>query len=441
MNYKEAREYIESAQEKLGSDYSLRDVMELSRRMGYPQECVKVVHIAGTNGKGSVGNYISSILAKAGYRVGRYVSPAVLDYRERVQLVTGEQGMDRKIKSVFMSEEEVAEGISALCPVCEEMVSEGFGQPTAFEIETVLAFLLFVKWQVDIAVVECGLGGRLDATNILSKPLLCVFTSISLDHMKLLGSSVPEIAREKYGIIREGTTVVSKLQPECESILQRLCQEKKAGLCFMDEQWLLAGSFSVRETVFRYREKQYTLGQGGSYQLENAALALEAVWQLRKKGYHHITDEAITEGLYESRWRGRFEVVADKPFLLVDGAHNAEAAEKLRHSLENYFPGERFVFIMGMFRDKEYEKVIHTLLPLAQKVYAVKAPGERGLESGLLCESVKKQGMSPENVCDCGNMRCALTEALAENQNKKVIVCGSLSILHEVYDFADSCSL
>ena len=221
MDYKEALRYIQNIQERLGSDYSLREVTELSRRLGRPERNLKIIHIAGTNGKGSVGNYISNMLAQAGYTVGRYVSPTLFDYRERVQKVTMVSG---RAESEWMAQEEMAGALTILKEVCEKMCQDGFMQPTAFEMETIMAFWLFNRWKVDVAVVETGLGGRLDATNIIEHPLLCVFTSISRDHMQFLGNTIEEIAAEKYGIIQEGTTVVSCFQEECHLLLEERCK-------------------------------------------------------------------------------------------------------------------------------------------------------------------------------------------------------------------------
>lgn len=449
MKYTEALAYINSIQEKLGSDYSLRDVSELAKRAGNPEKSLKIIHIAGTNGKGSVGNYISNILAKSGYTVGRYVSPAVFEYRERIQKLVCDdcekeetetairlkntENVYSAVKNVYMSEAEMAETVTGLKQICEKMTADGFCQPTAFEIETVMAFLLFRKWNVDVAVVECGLGGRLDATNIIQKPLLCVFTSVSMDHMQILGDSVVKIAKEKYGIIRRETSVVSKYQPECEETLRKVCEEQKAELIFMNPSGLSEGEYRPEKTTFYYQGVPYAIRQGGVYQLENAAIALESVRKLQKMGFWDITEQTIKEGLLESRWPGRFDIISRNPFLLADGAHNVDAAKKLKASLMTYFPNETFSFVIGMFRDKEYEKVLQELMPLAKNVYAVKAPGKRGLESGMLCESVRKAGVPHEKVSDCGSMELAVKKAVLENKNGKIIVCGSLSILQEVY--------
>lgn len=428
MDYKEALAYIEKIENKLGSDYSLRDVEELARRVGHPERSVKVVHIAGTNGKGSVGNYISNILAVSGYTVGRYVSPAVFCYRERIQRISA-----GKASCTYFSEEEMAGTITLLKGHCENMVSEGFCHPTAFEMETVMAFLLFQAWNVDIAIVECGLGGRLDATNIIANPQLVVFTSISLDHMKILGDSVPDIAREKYGIIKENSLVVSKRQAACESILQETCARKGAELVFVEKESIGQSFLGADQTTFVYKNVEYTIRQGGVFQMENAAIAIEAARLLQGRGFENISEESVKEGVLNSRWKGRFELVSENPFVLADGAHNEEAARGLGDSLEAYFPEERFSFVIGIFRDKEYRKILSLLLPLAKNIYAVTAPGPRGLQSWELCQCAGKMGNVP--VYDCGRVEDALQRVLEENRDGKTVVCGSLSILKEVYEF------
>lgn len=442
MDYKEALEYIDTIQARLGSEYSLAEVTELSRRFGRPDRKRKVIHIAGTNGKGSVGNDICYILAEAGYTVGRYISPTIFDYRERIQKIVK---LPDEIRCEYISKEDTAAILTRIQAECEGMIQEGFAQPTAFEIETIMAFLMFCQWNVDMAVVETGLGGKVDATNIIENPLLCVFTSISMDHMKILGDSIYKIAREKYGIIKEGTQVVSKKQMECEELLEKYCLQRNAKLSYMQEEQLEIHRTEIGRTSFSYRGVEYEMRQAGTYQIENAAIAIEAVLQLEKMGFSRIAQEHIKAGLLHSRWKGRFDVVSEEPFVLVDGAHNEEAAKKLSVSLQRYFPGEVFRFVIGVFQDKEYEKLIQCLLPLAKEVFTVTAPGKRGLLSSKLGDSVreileKQSGcqrmvLSARDVHDCETIPGALDWILREKLSEKVVVCGSLSILGEVYRY------
>lgn len=418
MDYEEALAYIQNIQERLGSDYSLAEVTELSERLGRPERNLKIIHIAGTNGKGSVGNYISNMLAQAGYTVGRYISPTLFGYRERIQKVVK---VSEQAESVWITQEEAAEALTILKEKCEEMRQDGFLQPTAFEIETVMSFLLFCQWKVDVAVVETGLGGRLDATNIIEHPLLCVFTSISRDHMQFLGDTIEEIAAEKYGIIQEGTTVVSLYQEKCHSLLEERCRERHAALAYCNANCVK-----------------------GSYQQENAGLAVEVITQLQKMGEFFVSEQQRKEALMYSRWRGRFDVVSEKPFVLADGAHNEDAVKKLCCSLRTSFPEEKFQFIFGVFRDKEYEKMAAELLPLAEKMVTVAPAGKRGLSAGELAGCIQKmneQRGSREACCEvvcCSSVREALKSVCSEPLAAKTVVCGSLSILGEVYAYFET---
>ncbi|MCH5268190.1 MAG: hypothetical protein J1E62_07585 [Lachnospiraceae bacterium] len=510
MDYQEAREYIDNIQESLGSDYSLREVTELARRMGNPEKSLKIIHIAGTNGKGSVGNFIANMLAASGYSVGRYVSPAVVSYRERIQrmIPLGNKADDESevleiaevgtvsshmkvAKAEFISRHAVARILTELRLHCEAMLAEGYRQPTAFEIETVMAFSMCWEWQVDFVILECGLGGETDATNFILNPLLCVVTSISRDHMSLLGDSIPEIAGQKYGIIKENSVVVSARQEECIELLQGICVERKAELYLVQEDDVdrnmnpslpednctdgNVDSYLIQENgdakkqntysmqkgsvSFSYRGEWYRLSQPAVYQVENAKLAIEAVSQIERMGYTEITAETKKQGIRNSFWRGRFEILSEHPFILLDGAHNDDAMDKLCQSLETNFPEEKFVFVMGVFADKEYHKMIKYLLPLADKILTVTAPGKRGLSGEKLAEEItdllqnglnttevernvgnesQVEALNEENsllVAFMDSMEQALKQACGFG--KKTVVCGSLSILQSVYEAWD----
>ena len=431
MDYNEARTYLREIENSLGSDYSLREVSELSERMGRPDRKTKMIHIAGTNGKGSVGNFICQVLALSGYRVGRYASPAVFRYRECIQKIASRDG---KVTWTDIAEEEVAEAVTALRKHCDAMVSDGYHQPTAFEIETVMAFQKFADWDVDVAVVECGLGGRLDATNIIEHPLQCIFTSIGLDHQRVLGDSLEEIATEKYGIIVDQTQVISPRSNACGDILADVCQKRGAQLHFIAEDTLKVEAYSIDGTHFSYRGKDYQVRQIGTFQAENAALAVEALERLREQGFDRITEEKICRGLLASRWPGRLDVVSREPFVLVDGAHNPSAVQRLTESFEIYFPGERFDFIFGVFRDKDYRQEMEMLVPFLHRAYTVTPPGRRGLSGEDLEECIAqcagRQGGAEVEVVSCDSMEQACGRALKGlHRGRKLVVCGSLSIV------------
>lgn len=468
MKYQEALEYINHIQASLGSDYSLRDVTELAARMGRPERKLNVIHIAGTNGKGSVANYIANILTASGYTAGKYVSPTIFDYRERIQF--GKRTSQETVWK-YITEKETADCLSRLKEQCEQMTEEGYGQPTAFEIETVMAFMMFAKWQVDFAIIETGLGGRVDATNIVECPLQCIFSSISCDHMAFLGDTIEKIAQEKYGIIKKGAQVIAPEEIPAKNLLAAICQQTEAEVTFVKKAAIGKLQYCNGCQKFHYQDTEYTLRQLGTYQAENAALAIESAKQLQKAGYTKITQQTIQQGIFESRWKGRFDILSKHPFLLADGAHNPDAAKRLKESLSFYFPGEQFAFIVGMFRDKEYEKVLSEILPLAEQVYTVTAPGPRGLDKEVLRQTIrnllagqksaekqeilsgeKKSAEEPaekilqemtsaqrktlsEKIVTSQTIEEALEEALSQQKDKKTVVCGSLSILGEVYAY------
>lgn len=493
MDYAQARAYLKDIENAQGSDYSLVEVAELSARMGRPDRKTEMIHIAGTNGKGSVGNFLCQVLALSGYRVGRFSSPAVFGWRESIQQIWRQQGDDScfeesvkgekifvahdktmrkkiydfaseesasrfffhegvcadgagmtgRVVTADISEEEVAEVVTVLRGHCDAMVSSGFHHPTAFEIQTVMAFQKFVDWDVDVAVAECGLGGRLDATNIIERPRLCVLTSISLDHQQILGDTLGEIAREKYGIIKDGTTVVSAMSDACVDMLEDVCRERGAKLHFVAEDALKRGECTMEGAGFTYRGKEYRVGQLGTFQVENAALAVEALEQLRADGFDRIGEAQIARGLFVSRWPGRLEVVSEKPFVLVDGAHNPSAVRRLVESLETYFPGEKFDFILGVFRDKDYGREAEALLPVMNRVYTVAAPGSRGLSGEALeaciARLAEKQGREVR-AFSCDTMKQACSQALEGlSQDGKLVVCGSLSIVGDACNYLRQC--
>lgn len=437
MDYQEAIQYIRNIQAEFGSEYTLDAVKALCRKAGSPDKKLRIIHIAGTNGKGSVGAYISNCLAMSGYTVGRYVSPALFDYREIIQKVTGSAfGVDVEL----ISREETAENLSSLFEMAEEIKRTGLRQPTAFEIETVMALCQFVKWHVDVAVVETGLGGRLDATNLIERPVLSVFTEISLDHTALLGDSLEKIAEQKFGIIKPGVPVVSvRQEPDIMERLRSICQRRGLRLRIADPENIIQQEYSLHGTVFSYQGGRYRLSQLGLYQTSNAIVAVEAMHELLRLGFHKINSSSVQLALYHTRWLGRFEIISKSPFLLLDGAHNPSGALQLRKSLETYFPTERFTMVVGVFRDKDYENILRIMMPLAERVYTLTPPGERGLEADTLADIIRDmQGRREIPVTSCPNIRSALIQIQRAGIREKIVVFGSLSFLHDVYTYFDT---
>lgn len=362
MNYQESRKYIEDSQ-KYGSVLGLDNMRELMGRLGNPQDKLKIIHVAGTNGKGSVIAYLYTVLREAGYRVGRYISPALYSYRERME-VSGEA----------VSREDFAICLSRTAQAISQMTEEGLPHPTPFEIETAVAFLFFEMKKCELVLLEVGMGGSLDATNIIKTPVLSVLASISIDHIGFLGNTLGEIAKTKAGIIKKGCPMITIHQKaEAENAIKDVC-----GICGVpfreaDGNQALVIEESPEGQSFRYEGEEYRISLGGVYQKENAVLAIETLKMLSEIGFPTI-EEQRKEGIFRTRWNGRFTVLSREPLFIVDGAHNPAAAEKMASSIRHYFDGKKIYFIIGMFRDKDYREVLSKTCPYAEKIFTIEAP-------------------------------------------------------------------
>lgn len=422
MNYKEARVYLDEVS-KYGSVLGLESMRELLRRLGDPQNELKFIHISGTNGKGSVLAYLSTILSGAGYRTGRYISPTLFSYRERIQ-VDGE----------YIEKESLACHVTAIAAAAEDMQKAGLPSPTVFEIETALAFLYFKEKRCDIVTLEVGCGGLLDATNVITTTLMEVIASISMDHTDLLGDTLAKIAAQKAGIIKPDTMVVSAQQKsEAAQVIEDTCKEQHCTLQMVDESKISNVHYSAEGQTFSYKTwENVAISLAGSYQIKNAALALEGVEALRKLGYA-LSDQQVREGLLHTAWRGRFTTLRRDPTVIIDGAHNPAAALELKESLERYFPGKTLYFVMGMFKDKDYAQVIDLTAPLARHIITVETPGNpRAMPARELAEAVGKVNPSVEWADSVAH---GIEKALAmAGKEDAVIVFGSLSFLGEAAD-------
>lgn len=360
MKYNEALEYIESTKD-YGIVPGLNSIKALCHRLGNPQDKLQFVHIAGTNGKGSTLSFISTILRCAGYRVGRYISPTIFDYRERIQV--GKRSITK---------DALCEGMELIKGVCEEMTAQGLPHPTPFEIETALAFWYFQKTECDIVVLETGMGGCKDATNLITTTRVAVLTSISMDHMQFLGNTLEKIAAQKAGIIKEGCTVVSMLQQQgAMEVVEKTAREKKCPLIIADGTKATHIHYGMEKQRFDYGQwKKLEITLAGRFQIENAVLAIETIQALSETGFP-VAEAALRKGLRETEWAGRFSVLGKRPLFIVDGAHNEDAAQKLAESIEFYFTNKRIIYIMGMLKDKEYDKVIALTHKYADQIITV----------------------------------------------------------------------
>lgn len=420
MTYEEARAFIDDTS-KYGYILGLDTVTELLSRLGNPQDDLKFVHIAGTNGKGSILAYVSTILKEAGYKVGRYISPTIFEYRERIQ-----------VNEAYIPEEAVARLAERIYQAGQAMLAEGLAHPTAFEVETALAFLYFKETDCDIVVLETGMGGLTDATNVVKTTLVSAFASISMDHMGFLGDTLEEIAGIKAGIIKTDTTVISTAQTaRVRKVLEEACLENRASYREVQKEDLKDKKISFEDQSFTYKDRtNLRPGILGSCQLENAAAALEVIDALGELGYP-VTEEALRRGLEQTEWAGRFTVIEEDPLFLVDGAHNRDAADRLLETLKLYVPEKRKIFIIGVLGDKEYDYMMSRLAPEAERIVTVMTPdNQRALPAEELAEAVRKYN---PNVEAAENIPEAVKKAKGyAGGDGMVLAFGSLSYLGDL---------
>lgn len=380
MNYTEAMNYI-TEKNQLGSVLGLERIRELLTRLGEPQNQCKVVHIAGTNGKGSILACMDAILQDAGYQVGRYISPTVFCYLERFQ-----------INGHFMEEAVFADYLSRIRPVVEEMEQDGIIGITAFEMETALAFLYFQEQPVDLVLLETGMGGRLDATNVVAHPLCTILAAISLDHMKLLGDTIKAIAYEKAGILRDDVPcVVYPENEEAMSVIETQCRLHNVEPILPDLAQLTIINEDLNYEIFDYKNVKYELGLLGKHQIYNALTAIEALNVIKDKLKYDLNNVNIQNGLHNAVWRGRFEILERSPYVIRDGAHNMEAARCLYEQITKHFTNRRIIYIIGILKDKEYDAMLSLLIPLASRVYVITVPdNSRALPAEELASVVRK---------------------------------------------------
>lgn len=419
MDYWKARSLIDESL-RFGGEISLKPITNLLRRLGNPQNDLKFIHLAGTNGKGSTGAYLEFVLREAGYRVGRFISPTLYEYRERIQ-INGE----------YISEESFGKWMDPVFAAIDEMKHAKEQLPSPFEIETALSFLYFREETCDLVLLECGMGGRLDATNVITSTVLSVITSISMDHMEYLGDTLEKIAGEKAGIIKEGVPAATCMQkPEVLGVLERTCREKNARFILADSREAVVKEASLDKMVFVYKNREITIHLAGSHQLENAVLALEALEALRALGYR-ITEKQIRSGLEKTQWNGRFTVLQTHPYIIVDGAHNPDAAVKLKKSLQMYFPNRRKIFLMGVLKDKQYEEIARIMALEASVMIAMETPDNpRALPAGDLAQVLRRYHA---DVREASDLEEAVAAGIAlANEEDVIVIFGSLSFIGDI---------
>ena len=405
MNYKEALLYIHSIP-KFRRPLGNAQLEKLLGALGNPQEKLKCIHIAGTNGKGSCAAMTALILSNAGYRTGMYTSPFIVRFNERIQ-----------VNGAEISDDELAEYTERVKTAMEQ--NEAFVSEFAFI--TAVSFLYFAEKGCDIVVLEAGMGGRLDATNVISSSVVSVLMSIGLDHTQYLGETIEEITLEKCGIIKNNGTVVSYPNGAINDIIVSECERRGAELTFAKAPLLCDGGFL-------YRGKQYYLSLKGGYQPYNASVVLEIVGALRRKGYE-ISENAVESGLAKAQWQARFEYVRKN--VIIDGAHNPDGIAALKKSLTAL--GKDIVLVVAMMADKNYKECIRSISEIAKCIVATELDNPRALKAAQIGAALEKTGTAHKVVADIGE---ALEEAVRlAGEDGIVCVCGSLYLAGEVKKF------
>lgn len=427
MNYIDAMDFLEETK-KYGSQLGLTSIQNLMAELGNIQDEIPLVHIGGTNGKGSVGAMLSQVLTEAGYRVGRFCTPDVFVYEDEFQM-----------NGINIEKGRLAQLFTRVKAACEKLVAQGMAHPTRFEVETAAAFLWFYEENCDMALLEVGMGGATDATNLIRKPLVSVLTSISMDHIRFLGNSLAEIATVKSGIIKPQVPVVTMQQkPEAMEVIKKKAEEMQAELIVADITQVQNITQKDGRYAFEWKAPRcipVTLSLCGAFQVENAVCVINTLRILQKK-YPKITETVIQQGLSHTIWHGRMEQIGTGPDFYLDGAHNEDAVRKLRKTLDESFSNRRIVYIMGVLADKDYEKMITMMYQPGDRVYTVTPQNPRALDGKELEKQLFGQNIDAQY---CENIQDAVLYALRDAQKEDMILAfGSLSYLRDVRNAYES---
>lgn len=417
MTYERALGYIHS-QKRFGPKPGLDRMRKLLNELGNPQKKLRFVHIAGTNGKGSTTVMTARVLEQAGYRVGAFTSPFVVDFRDRFQ-----------INRVMVTKDELVRLVECVKPAVDRM-NEAGETVAEFELVTALGVLWFYEKNCDVVCLEVGIGGRLDCTNVISPPLAAVITSVSYDHTDVLGNTLEEISLEKAGIIKRGADVVCypDQPPEVVEVLMKRCAETGSRLVLPNAATIRVEEMTAKGTLFRYGDDAYQTKLVGEHQAFNAVTAIETIRLLQTKGFA-VSEEQLREGLRNASIPTRFEVLRDRPMVVIDGAHNPGGAAALRRTLEA-LPKKEITAVIAMLKDKDAEELLRQVGPLCKKIVATGLENPRAIPPGELCETAKKYCESCLAV-DSRQHALELAEQSA-GENGMVLICGSLYLASEM---------
>ncbi|KGK88918.1 folylpolyglutamate synthase/dihydrofolate synthase family protein [Clostridium sp. HMP27] len=423
MNYNESIGYIENTA-KFGKNKGLERTNKILELLGNPHKDLKCIHIAGTNGKGSTTAMLTQILIESGYKVGMYTSPFIEEFEERIQINSNNIPKERLCEVV----EKVKIAVDKTCEL-------GYDEPTEFEIITAVMFVYFQEEKVDYAVIEVGLGGRIDATNVVN-PLISIITSISYDHVKILGNTLEEIAYEKAGIIKEKTPVILyPVEEEAKLSIEKVAKEKQSPIIYVkkEDSMLKEKLYNVpyQEIIINTSKNTYEIQLSllGTHQLLNCSVVIKAAEELQNIGVN-IKKEHIIEGLKKVKWAGRLEMLKAKPMVVIDGAHNIDGIKSLKNSINTYFKYNKFILIMGILSDKQVDDMVKVITPEASNIITVTPPSYRAENSSGLVEIIKKYNSNCEAI---ENYKEAYEKALSyANANDLILICGSLYMVGEM---------
>ena len=421
MDFLEAQNYLEKVRSQKGIVLGLDTMRHLMAKLNNPQDKVKFIQVAGTNGKGSTAAYLTSILSEAGIKVGRYTSPAVFSRTEQYFACRS-----------CISESEYAKGVTAVAEAAASLDGE---TPTAFEQETALAFWYFAQKGCELAILEAGLGGDMDATNIVTTTVCSIITSISMDHCRILGNKISEIAAHKAGIIKPGAPVICIEQKEDAMEPIRAAAKAADTPLYEVHRDEVRQIFSdKRENIVFFREfENLHLKMLGSCQPENAALAVQAASVLSRS--YPIEKKHIYDGIEKTRWGGRFELHSGSPDIILDGAHNPDGIRRLRESVNQMFGAVPICYVCGVLADKDYEKEIEILFGRASNVFTVTPPSPRAMKSTDLKAAIKKRFSQLKVTSFDSEDGIEKAMEAAVSQNNPVVVCGTLTILARVKEW------
>jgi len=424
MNYEESLNWLNSF-ERFGIKLGLERIDHIVKKLGNPHNNYKIIHVAGTNGKGSVCRFLASILTTSGYKVGVYLSPHLQRFSERMSVD------DKEIQ-----DEKLAALAGKIKPIVDEMIKNG-NTPTFFEIVTAIAFQYFSDEGVDFAVVEVGLGGKYDATNIV-QPMLSVITNISLEHTDILGKTIKDIALQKAGIIKENVPVNTAAKGDALLVIKNVAEEKNSKIHIIDEKrWkrvyfdTQGQEFIIKGELADYSVKTSMLGK---HQGENIALAIVSIENIQMNGVY-IPEASVIDGISKATNPGRLELVGHDPFILLDGAHNPDGMKTLKRTLDEDFGYDELVLVLGILADKDITSIISTIVPLADTIILTKSHNSRACEPMKLKEMIEKSGYKKKIVVK--DLIPDSIEYAKSIANKADLICvtGSLFTIGEAKDY------